>query len=100
MKLQKRIVLQNVVGILVVGAVSLGTALWSVKNGLQNQLQQDMARLSSLVQRDFESLRREALVTARFLAANPDLLRAVEANDTPGCKNSPAKPSSARAFQL
>lgn len=39
MKLQKRIVLQNVVGILVVGAVSLGTALWSVKNGLQNQLQ-------------------------------------------------------------
>jgi methyl-accepting chemotaxis protein len=84
MKLETRIVTQNLAGIVAVAAVSLSVTIWSVRQSFQRQVSSELTSLSTLVCRDLELNRERTLATARLLTLGEDIAKGVEQKDTPG----------------
>jgi hypothetical protein len=81
MRLVGKLVVQNVVGITTVGCVSLVAALVSINHGFNEQVSKELAQVSTNAMQDLEAHRGDTLTAARFLAANSDVLRAIEGKD-------------------
>jgi methyl-accepting chemotaxis protein len=81
MKLAGKIVLQNVIGITTVGAVSLLAALISIHHGFDAQVKGELAMLSTNVQEELDQRLGRAVSVAQLLAENGDLARAIDGKD-------------------
>ncbi len=82
MKLTTKLVIQNLVGVGLVVGVILGATLWTVRDRFHEQIQTDMQRLSSQIQRDLDSQKKTMETAALFVSKNVTLLQAIEAKDS------------------